>query len=82
MTRKRPRQPLRASQLENEVILAVVALYLMISGALLAIHHLQPADAVTLTSSPSPSHVHFATPRPADPASQPAPAAPHSPATP
>ena len=69
MTRKRTRPPLRASRLENEVILAVVALYVLISGALLTIHHLQPEDAVTLSSSTSPSHV--APPQvvtPADPA--------------
>ncbi|HAI58690.1 MAG TPA: hypothetical protein DCM32_02270 [Xanthomonadaceae bacterium] len=56
MTFNRTRRPLRASSLENEVILAVVALYLLISGALLAIHHLQPEGTATQSSSTSPSH--------------------------
>lgn len=62
MTLKRPRPSIPKSRLEKEVILAVILLYLMISGALLAIHHLQPEGTVTQTSSPSPSHAHFATP--------------------
>lgn len=45
--------------LENEVIVAVVALYLLISAVFLAIHYLQPKNQETVTSSPSPSHGHF-----------------------
>lgn len=56
MNRKFRRVPLHASKLENEVILAVVMLYVLISGAMLAIHHLQPDNTVTVTSSTSPSH--------------------------
>lgn len=44
------------SSLEREVIGAVVILYLLISGALLAIHYLQPGGTGTTTSSTSPSH--------------------------
>jgi hypothetical protein len=44
------------SSLEREVIGAVVILYLLISGALLAIHYLQPGGRETTTSSTSPSH--------------------------
>lgn len=62
--------------MENEVILSVIVLYLFIATTMVAVHHLQPEGQVTVTSSPSPSHVHFATPKPADPASQPAPATP------
>jgi hypothetical protein len=42
--------------LETEVILAVIGLYIFISGVLLIIHFLQPAGQATQTSSPSPSH--------------------------
>jgi len=59
MNTKHERAPIRKGSLENEVILAVVILYAVISTALLLIHHLQPADAVTITSSTSPSHDPF-----------------------
>lgn len=42
--------------LETEVIWAVIGLYIFIAGVLLLIHHLQPRDRTTQTSSPSPSH--------------------------
>lgn len=42
--------------LEREVIFSTVMLYLLICGALLAVHHLQPAGQETVTSSSSPSH--------------------------
>lgn len=44
------------SSLEREVITAVTILYLLIMGALLAIHYMQPAGQETVTSSPSPTH--------------------------
>lgn len=44
------------SNLEREVILAVVFLYLMICALMLAIHYLQPTAQETRTSSTSPSH--------------------------
>jgi hypothetical protein len=44
------------SSLEREVITAVTILYLLIMGALLAIHYMQPAGQETTTSSPSPTH--------------------------
>lgn len=47
--------------LEREVIISTVALYLLICGALLAVHHLQPPGQGTTTSSSSPSHQHFST---------------------
>jgi hypothetical protein len=59
MNVKADRPPLKKMSLENEVIISVVFLYFVISSALLLIHHLQPEDAVTLTSSPSPSHASF-----------------------
>lgn len=55
------RQPHKKSNLEQEVIVAVVILYLLIMGAMLAIHHLQPAGQETKTSSTSPSHDSFST---------------------
>ena len=56
MNIKRIRPATDKSRLENEVILAVVVLYVLLSAALLAIHHLQPGDAPTQTSSTSPAH--------------------------
>lgn len=53
------RPPTPKTSLENEVLVSVVLLYFVISSALLLIHHLQPEDALTLTSSPSPSHAGF-----------------------
>ena len=44
------------SSLEREVIIAVSILYLLIMGAVLAIHYMQPTGQATVTSSPSPSH--------------------------
>ncbi len=53
-----PNPPRKRSRftLEDEVIMAVIGLYLFIAGVLLAIHHLQPSGQPTMTSSPSPSH--------------------------
>lgn len=59
MNTKRERPPIKKSQLENEVILSVVILYVLLSAALLVIHHLQPEDTETQTSSTSTSHGHF-----------------------
>jgi len=53
------RPPITRTSLENEVLVSVILLYFVISSALLLIHHLQPEDAVTKTSSPSPSHAGF-----------------------
>lgn len=53
------RPPAPKTSLENEVLVSVVLLYFVISSALLLIHHLQPEDAVTQSSSPSPSHAGF-----------------------
>lgn len=60
MNIKRARPAIQKSKLENEVILAVVILYVLLSAALLIIHHVQPEDAETQTSSTSPSHGEFA----------------------
>lgn len=51
-------QPLKrkASNLEREVINAVMILYALICIAMLAIHYLQPAGQATGTSSTSPAH--------------------------
>lgn len=56
MNIKRDHPVVRKARLENEVILAVVVLYLMLSGALLGIHFAMPTDTETVTSSTSPSH--------------------------
>lgn len=61
---KHPKRP--TSSLEREVISAVVILYLLISGAMLLIHHLQPAGSETTTSSKSPAHESFSAGRPGD----------------
>jgi hypothetical protein len=47
------------STLEQEVIVVTTLLYLLICGAILAIHYLQPESRPTITSSPSPSQSHF-----------------------
>lgn len=60
MNIKRVRPQIKKSQLENEVILAVVILYVLLSAVLLGIHHFQPKDTETQTSSTSPSHGDFA----------------------
>lgn len=52
--RRRP-----ASSLEREVITAVVALYLVLSGAMLVVHFAlggEGSDSPTATSSTSPTH--------------------------
>lgn len=46
----------KASNLEREVINAVMILYALICIAMLAIHYLQPAGQETGTSSTSPAH--------------------------
>lgn len=50
-----------APPLEREVIFSTVMLYLLICGALIAVHYLQPAGQETATSSSSPSHSEFST---------------------
>ena len=47
--------PLRRS-LENEVIVAVILLYLLLAVVMTAVHYIQPDGQETMTSSPSPSH--------------------------
>ncbi|MDQ3186574.1 MAG: hypothetical protein M3Q16_09015 [Pseudomonadota bacterium] len=42
--------------LENEVILAVVVLYLLLAVVMTVVHYIQPAEQETVTSSTSPSH--------------------------
>ncbi|HWU51734.1 MAG TPA: hypothetical protein VN153_02865 [Tahibacter sp.] len=59
MNLKRQRAPIKKSRLENEVILAVVILYVLLSAAMLLIHHLQPDDVATKTSSTAPAHDYF-----------------------
>jgi hypothetical protein len=46
----------KASNLEREVINAVMILYALISITMLAIHYLQPAGQGTETSSTAPAH--------------------------
>jgi hypothetical protein len=45
-----------SSNLEREVIVAVIILYALICATMLSIHYLQPAGQETKTSSTSPSH--------------------------
>ena len=49
-----PRQPRRS--LEREIIVAVIVLYLMITGVMVTVHYIQPLGQETVTSSRSPSH--------------------------
>lgn len=48
--------PQRRRSLEREIIIAVIVLYLMITGVMVTVHYLQPAGQETATSSTSPSH--------------------------
>lgn len=50
---RKPRDP--SANLEREVIVAVIVLYLLICTAMLAIHYLEPGGPETKTSSMSPS---------------------------
>jgi hypothetical protein len=50
-----PSSPRRRS-LEREIIIAVVVLYLMITGVMVTVHYMQPTGQETTTSSSSPSH--------------------------
>ncbi|MGH8683713.1 MAG: hypothetical protein ACREUM_00020 [Nitrosospira sp.] len=54
MFKKNHSQPSRS--LENEVILAVVVLYLLLAIVMTVVHYIQPAEQETITSSTSPSH--------------------------
>ena len=49
-----PSPPRRS--LEREIIIAVIVLYLMITGVMVTVHYTQPAGQETATSSTSPSH--------------------------
>lgn len=42
--------------LENEVILAVIVLYLLLAVVMTIVHYIQPSEQATITSSMSPSH--------------------------
>ena len=50
-TSRRPRH-----SLEREIIIAVIVLYLMITGVMVTVHYIQPLGRETVTSSTSPSH--------------------------
>jgi len=56
--KSKPNQAERPSRrsLENEIIVAVVVLYLLIAIAMVTVHYMQPAGQETTTSSTSPSH--------------------------
>ncbi|MBA2411780.1 MAG: hypothetical protein H0V63_03010, partial [Burkholderiaceae bacterium] len=43
--------PQRRRSLEREIIIAVVVLYLLITGVMVAVHYLQPVGQATATSS-------------------------------
>jgi len=59
-------QPRRRS-LEREIIIAVIVLYLMITGVMVVVHYVQPSGQQTATSSKSPSHGERSVHRPAAP---------------
>ena len=42
--------------LENEIIIAVVILYVLISSVMVIVHYSQPTEVIRKTSSTSPSH--------------------------
>lgn len=45
-----------SADLEREVILSVIILYVLICAAMIGIHYLQPGGTATVTSSSSLSH--------------------------
>lgn len=45
-----------SADLEREVILSVIILYVLICAAMIGIHYAQPGGTATVTSSSSPSH--------------------------
>lgn len=42
--------------LENEIIIAIIILYVVIASIMVLVHYSQPDEQVTQTSSTSPSH--------------------------
>ena len=48
--------PPSRNSLENEVIVAVIALYLLLAIVMSVVHYTQPSEQETATSSTSPSH--------------------------
>ena len=46
----------RRRSLENEVIIAVMILYLLIAFVMVIVHYMQPSGQETATSSTSPAH--------------------------
>ena len=46
----------RRRSLENEIIMAVMILYLLIAFVMVCVHYLQPPGRKTKTSSTSPAH--------------------------
>ena len=74
MNIKRERPQTQPSRLENEVILAVVALYVLLSAAMLVVHYAHPDGTPTVSSSTSPSHTATdpPVPQPAAPPATPA----------
>lgn len=53
---KKNRPQANSSRLENEVILAVIVLYLLLAIVMTVVHYIQPSEQETVTSSTSPSH--------------------------
>ena len=56
----------RRRSLEREIIIAVIVLYLMITGVMVTVHYIQPPGQATTTSSGSPSHSERSARQPAD----------------
>lgn len=47
-----------SADLEREVIVSVIILYVLICAAMIGIHYYQPGGTATVTSSSSPAHAH------------------------
>ena len=62
-----PSGPPRRRSLEREIIIAVIVLYLTITGVMVTVHYIQPLGQQTATSSKSPSHGERSVHRPAAP---------------
>jgi hypothetical protein len=46
----------RRRSLENEIIMAVMILYMLIAFVMVLVHYIQPSGRETTTSSTSPAH--------------------------
>jgi len=54
--KKKHKKPAFLNSMENEIILAVSALYAIIVAIMVIVHYVQPSEQETLSSSTSVSH--------------------------